>query len=213
MHSRSALETRKPTAVDGGTVPETEAAAPPVKVFRSAEAPPTAAAKTPGVCSINDGNKKAAAEGLSLLREPAEKYFVCIVCGRTVFTKRTVKYQFDTKITQGDAAGRELVRVGRKHCDEFHRNTWVWNLVPDSGWLTCEERRDGHDRAHLDGLLQQAMSVAARKMPVATDTLLDYMQVSIVFCQRVLPKNNLRPVLVGLVLEVLSSSIEVCCGI
>jgi hypothetical protein len=129
-----------------------------------------------------DGNKKDAAEALFLLREPAKKYFGCIVCGRTVFTKRPVKYRLDKKITQGDAAGRELVRVGRKHCDEFHRNTWVWNLVPDSGWLTCEERRDGHERAHLDGILHQAMSNAARKMPVPTDKHLD---LTILFCQRV----------------------------
>jgi hypothetical protein len=79
-------------------------------------------AKTP---TNQDENTKAAAEGLFMLREPAKKYFECIVCGRTVFTKRPVKYRLDTKITQGDAAGRELVRVGRKHCDEFHRNTWV----------------------------------------------------------------------------------------
>lgn len=131
---------------------------------------------------ILDGNKKAAAEGLFLLRQPAENYFECVVCGRNVFTKRPVKYLLDMKITQGDAAGRELVRVGRKHCEEFHRTTWVWNLVPDSGWLTCEERRDGHDRAHLDGLLHQAMSNAARKMPVPTDKHLD---LTILFCQRV----------------------------
>jgi hypothetical protein len=129
-----------------------------------------------------DGNKKDAAEALFLLQESAKKYFGCIVCGRTVFTKRPVKHRLDTKITQGDAAGRELVRVGRKHCDEFHRNTWVWNLVPDSGWLTCEERRDGHERAHLDGILHQAMSNAARKMPVPTDKHLD---LTILFCQRV----------------------------
>jgi hypothetical protein len=108
--------------------------------------------------------------------------FQCIVCGEVIHTKRRVKYDLMDRITQSNTGERELVRVGRKHCEDRHRNMWIWNLVPDSGWLSHEDQRVLQRSAPLDMLIHQAMSNAAKKTPIRNKA--DLLELIIVFCDR-----------------------------
>jgi hypothetical protein len=116
-------------------------------------------------------------------RSPKTSFqFQCIVCGEVIQTKRPVKYQLEHRITQCTVGERELVRLGRKHCQDFHREMWIWNLVPDSGWLTHEDQRVLEPSAPLDMLIHQAMYNAAKKTPVPIKADLD--DLILVFCDR-----------------------------
>jgi hypothetical protein len=134
---------------------------------------------------VRDPWHDTAAEALLDLGQISPKtkcQFECIVCCAVIQTKRPVRYQLEHRIGQRTATERELVRLGRKHCEECHRDMWIWNLVPDSGWLTHEDQRFLEPSAPLDMLIHQAMSNAAKKAPIPNKAVFN--DLIIVFCDR-----------------------------
>jgi hypothetical protein len=99
--------------------------------------------------------------------------FFCLVCKAQVSTRHQVKYNYDLKIKQCDAASRDMVKVGRRHCQKHHNDTWMWNLVPECGALTMEDPAIMYHEAPLDGLVHQALKVAATQtaLPITKEIL------------------------------------------
>jgi hypothetical protein len=97
--------------------------------------------------------------------------FFCLVCKAQVTTRHQVEYKHDLKIKQCDAASRDMVKVGRRHCQKNHNDTWMWNLVPECGALTMEDPATLYNEAPLDGLVHQALKTAATQtaLPVTKD--------------------------------------------
>jgi hypothetical protein len=104
--------------------------------------------------------KQAAASLILLSNENATCR--CVVCGESVLNKKRVTYDFYEHVQQYKSAERELVRALRKHCEEHHPLTWIWNVVPSSGIVSEQDRKSQDKAATLDGILHQAMYTAAR---------------------------------------------------
>jgi hypothetical protein len=94
----------------------------------------------------------------------AKNHFKCIVCGEILHTTRPVYYPITKCIPQYGLSDKELVKVGRKHCETSHPKTWIWNMIP-TGHLSAGQEPLTHEST-VDMILHQAMSLAARKHPI-----------------------------------------------
>jgi hypothetical protein len=77
-----------------------------------------------------------------MLGETSKPFFVCIVCGEHKPTSHNVKYRYDLKITQHNAANRHMVEAGREHCRQRHDDTWVWIILPECGTSVIEDHNE-----------------------------------------------------------------------
>jgi hypothetical protein len=108
--------------------------------------------------------------------------FFCSVCEAQVNTRHQVKYKHGIKIKQCDAASRDMVKVGRRHCQKNHNDTWMWNLVPECGALTMEDPAALYNEGPLDGLVHQALKTAA--VQTATPVTKDILELMLGFSDR-----------------------------
>jgi hypothetical protein len=131
-----------------------------------------------------ESNQRSAADSLILLSNKA-KTFCCVVCGGYVKTKRLVAYDLFEKIQQYKPNERELVRELRKHCQDHHPHTWIWNVIPVSGILSKHDREFYDKAADLDGILHQAMSTAAQNLTISPLQLSNPTGWLLLFCQRI----------------------------
>jgi hypothetical protein len=124
-------------------------------------------------CHDKDGMIEALLDLKQHRKNEQRYYYECIVCKARIPTKHKVKYRYDVKIKQGDAATRDMVKAGRRHCQKYHDGAWVWNLVPECGTLRLDDPMNVYDEAPLDGLLHQALKTAATKtfLPIKHDVI------------------------------------------
>lgn len=94
--------------------------------------------------------------------QPIKNCILCTVCQLTIQTKMSWAFFDGYRCCQTTAEERELVRVGRRHCETFHNDEWMWNFVPASGWTKVESRQP----APLDSMIHKALSHAARHKPI-----------------------------------------------